>query len=495
MAIGYVTNYGNIENDGLSWSTPLRSLQSIFDLLGPGTSLENKFFKGFFREKLNILGLYGHIYGTSPEESVIDGTLLSGAFRTQNHGCKNMNFTIQNFELLTHSQNSNGYFENLIIKNVINCGIIAGSLADTLLLNTNSLTLGTSGVNMIFNKNTIVNSIITFPLIKNQNSNLLHSNVISLSSLHFSSQSYGKFLAFSLFHNCMFKFTGGGLGSDEANFEAPQGSNDTEKLENIRQRMANVYGGLASQYLPNCRYQTDGDLFINPAKENFYLVPGCLANRMSYDAQFVGKYPEGSLADFTANFVSYTNIDALGNIIDQTVDANAETAILDLGKLRHINSFAALGERAARNGNQVNVVADLGAAINPGTNLTDGKTYIVKTEAISQTASGKTRDVGETFIAKNADGLAFTSATGYVQEVYLDKPRTIELKASKTDVSLSSAPWIKMDLCAEPRVNYDVNGQIQYGNADAGYDEATSERLFIRYWKARITIKAKNLPS
>jgi hypothetical protein len=303
------------------------------------------------------------------------------------------------------------------------------------------------------------------------------------------------YLQFSLFHNCNFKFTGGGLGTDESDFTAPAGADDTAKLENLRSRMVTVFGGNVSDYLKNCRYQTDGDLFINPVKENFYLVPGCLASKMSYEGSCIGKYPEGSFADFAANFASYSNIDASGNIIDQTVDASAETNIIDLGKLRHINSLTALGQRAIRNGNAVNVDANLGAAINPGTDLTDGKTYIVRTEAISQTASGKTRDVGETFIATIADGLSFASATGYVQEVYLDKPRTIELKASKTDAALSTAVWVKMDLFAEPRVNYDGNGVIQYGNADAGYDEATSERLFIRYWKARITIKAKNLPA
>ncbi|WP_036163503.1 hypothetical protein, partial [Marinilabilia salmonicolor] len=205
--------------------------------------------------------------------------------------------------------------------------------------------------------------------------------------------------------------------------------------------------------------------------------------------------PGGSLADFAGDFVSYTNIDASGNIIDQTVDATAETDIVDLLKLRHINSLEALGQRATRNGNAVNVDADLGPAINPGTALTDGKTYIVRDEAISQTASGKTRDVGETFIATTADGLDFTSATGYVQEIYLDKPRSIELKVSKTDPTLANAVWLKMDLYAEPRINYDVNGVPQYGNLDPNYDEATSERLFIRYWKARVTIQAKNLPA
>ncbi|WP_025007088.1 hypothetical protein [Marinilabilia salmonicolor] len=31
MAAGYVTNYGNVENDGLSWDTPKRSIQSAID--------------------------------------------------------------------------------------------------------------------------------------------------------------------------------------------------------------------------------------------------------------------------------------------------------------------------------------------------------------------------------------------------------------------------------------------------------------------------------
>ncbi|WP_036163386.1 hypothetical protein, partial [Marinilabilia salmonicolor] len=94
-------------------------------------------------------------------------------------------------------------------------------------------------------------------------------------------------IVYTIFHNCTFKFTGGDQGADETTFTAPAGADDTEKLEDLRARMAVVYGGVASQYLQNCRYQTDGDLFIDPAKENFYLVPGCQAARMSYEAGYI----------------------------------------------------------------------------------------------------------------------------------------------------------------------------------------------------------------
>lgn len=489
MAAGYVSNYGNVDNDGLTPLSPKRSIQSAKD-----SGLKPIYINGKFTE--TVTGAYAIITGNG--YAVLDGAnainyaIDSGSM----YNCELHNLTARNFiTVLKGGYNRTIKFSNCCF---IDCKELisgafqhAGSISDSLIANFSHAFIE------YFSRITCYNSTVEmkrFNGVGCANSIYSECQILIGTDMYYSETKFPS-IAYSLFHNSTFKFTGGELGNDEADYIAPIGADDNAKLENLRSRMATVYGGNASQYLPGCRYQTDGNLFINPAKENFYLVPGCLATKMSYEAGYVGKYPEGSLADFASNFASYTNIDASGNIIDQTVDASAETNITDLGKLRHINSLEAFGQRATRNGNQVNVDADMGAVVNPGTNLVDGKTYLVHTEAISQTASGKTRDVGETFIATAADGLAFTSDAGSVQEVYLDKPRCIELKASKTDPTLAVTPWVKMDLFKEPRVNYDGNGQIQYGNADAGYNEATSERLFIRYWKARITIKAKNLPS
>ena len=495
MSIGYVTNYGNIENDGLSWEAPKRSIQECKD--SGGTRI---YIRGYFNESLKgTLQYYVKIIGDG--FSIVDGTLIPEAI--DNLGIIE-NLVLQNF-VNGFRLYSNGKYDciiNCIIRNMgeFNRSMHFQQSSKSLFYNNQYL----GGTINLRDHNTIVGNVgdtIKFGTF-GQNGSLTRTinNIISgfngtggvTISNHDGSANV---LKYSLFHNCNFKFIDGDQEADETEFSAPTGANDNEKLESLRSRMASVFGGSASQYLVGCKYQTDGDLFINPDKGNFYLVPGCLASRMSYDAGYVGKYPEGSIADFIASFENYTNIDASGNIIDQTIDASAETNIIDLGKLRHINTFEAFGQRAARNGNQVNVNADLSSAINPGTNLVDSKTYLVRSEAISLTTSGKTRDVGETFIAKSDDGLAFTSGTGYVQEVFLNKTRSIEIKASKTDPTLANTQWIKMDLYGEPRVNYDENGLISHGNLDTGYDSETSERMYIRYWKVRVTIKAKNLPS
>lgn len=487
MAAGYATNYGNTENNGLSIDTPKKSIQSALD-----AGLNPVYVQGEFAEGLSFSSK--QIVGDG--FAVLDGGKIIDIVIPSNYSMGIRNLTIRHYSRLymsrMQSNNANQGIRNCIIKDVTTIYIANINISDNEQPIVDNCLIYIGTTHTIANATSCTFSNINSLVFKYKENMINHSNIISECNISFTSL---RNFVYSLFHNCTFKFSGGGLGKDESALAAPIGSNDIEKMNNIRERMSIVYGGVAEQYFSNCLYQTDGELFVNSEKENYYLVPNCQAATMSYEAQFVGKFPECSVVDFASQFDSYSNIDTQGNIIDQTVDASAETNITDLGKLRHISSFEALGERAVRNGNQVNTNADLGVIINAGTNLTNGKTYIVRTEAIGLTASGKTRDIGETFIASATDGLAFISDTGYVQEVYLDKPRSIELKASKTDPTLAVTPWVKMDLYAEPKGNYDENGQLLYGNADVNYDEATSERLFIRYWKARITIKAKNLPS
>ncbi|MCW3784939.1 hypothetical protein [Plebeiibacterium sediminum] len=486
MAGIYVANYGNVENDGLSWETPKRSIQSAFD-----TSFNPVYAKGFYREALN-----GYRSLIAVGKLVIDGTLLNNGFINSSNGNLISGVTIQNFIAIQVAGSVRIKLDNCIIRNFVDFNFVENSttrgIFNCLIVNCNKVTLPYGSI--FHNNNVIYNTDLSLFLSSSIPESLdTIYNIISECNVAIGKNPVQ--IKYSLFHNCTFKFTGGGIGSDETEYSIPNGANDAEKLANLRSRLAAVYGGSASQYLIGCKYQTDGDLFINPDKENFYLVPGCTASRMSYEGGCIGKYPEGSLADFATDFASYSNIDANGDIIDQTVNATAETNISDLGKLRHISSLKALGERAIRNGNEININANLGAEVDPGTLLIDGATYIVRTEAISLTASGKSRDVGETFIASATDGLEFTSDTGYVQQYIFDLDRTIEMKVSKTDSVLSTAVWIKLKLDEMPMVNYDANGVVQYGNADDNYDEASAERMYIRYWKAKITVQAKNLPA
>jgi hypothetical protein len=483
MATGYVTNYGNSENDGSSWETPKRSIQSAID-----AGLTTVYVKGYFNEA--ITGSTKYIYGDG--YTVIDGTLLSYFTNYINYDILS-NLKIQNFDKLCSTSLFRMTCRNVIFSKVAYIYYRDDAItraAESCLFDSVTTGLLITGYAIRYN-NTFYNSKITLNAYACDTS-YNHSNIYSECDLDIQ---ISPAFQYSLFHNCTFKFTGGDQDADETEYAAPSGDTDADKLNDLRSRMVAVYGGVSSDYLQSCKYQTDGDLFIDVDNENFYLVPGCQASSMSYEAGYVGKYPEGVAADIPSDFTIYTNINDDGDITDQTVNAYAETAIMDIGSLRHISSLNALGERAVRNGNQVNADADLGDAMYPGTDLTAGSTYLVKTEAISLTSSGTTRDVGETFIASADDGLAFTSDTGYVQEVYLNKPRSIEIKASKTDATLESATWIKLDLYETPYVNYDENGLISAGNLDDDYDEDTAEKMYIRYWKARINIQAKNLPA
>jgi len=328
-------------------------------------------------------------------------------------------------------------------------------------------------------------------------------------------------LKYSLFINSKFMFTGGDLGTDETDYTYPSGTDDDAKLQNLRDRMADVYGGQPSDYLIGCKYYSrnapDGqeenepyasayqDIFVDADNDNFYLRNdteiGQTAAHMAYDGSYVGAKPIGAqsnLSDFTL-----TNIDSsTGLIQDQEVDATAESIIHDLGKVRRIISLQALGERAARNGQQINSEPNLGTAIDAGSAvLTDNSIYMVINDVITlDDANATSYNPWETFVATDEGsgaGLGFSTTTnGQVQEVLIsDYDDKVQIQVSKDAADLSDATTITLFLHEEPMVNLDVNGLPELGNADDGYESDNAQPLYARYIRFFITVKANNLPA
>ena len=171
--------------------------------------------------------------------------------------------------------------------------------------------------------------------------------------------------------------------------------------------MATVFGGSPDDYLIGCKYTDapDTDFFIDPSRNNYYLVPNSLPTKMSYDGKYIGARPEGSFIAFNSSNFTYSNFDSNGNIVNQRIDATATSNIVDLLQIRTINKLDSLGQLAARNGNELNLTETI--LPNPliySDALTLGRTYKVYNGSITVVAT--TYAIGDCFIAK---GTSFIS--------------------------------------------------------------------------------------
>ena len=192
-----------------------------------------------------------------------------------------------------------------------------------------------------------------------------------------------------------------------------------------------------------------------------------------------------------------TNIDNLGNIIDQETDASAvQNNVFDLGKDRKITSLTALGARAKRNGQQVNSESTIGTAYNPGDTVPVGN-YIVMDGAITLDSGDIVGNINfnELEYFRNETAQSFSSSTGVVKQILINEEyqEKIKVKVSRNDSSLSTATEITLYLNETPMVNYDANGEPISGNADAGYDVNKAETLYARYISVSTMIKANNI--
>jgi len=302
-----------------------------------------------------------------------------------------------------------------------------------------------------------------------------------------------------LFINSAFEFTGG-TGVDETTFTYPTGADDDARLQNLKDRMAIAYGGSASSYLIGCRYYSGSynDIFIDADNGDFNLIPGCIASNMAYDGSHVGAKKQGVKINWVSEWTNLVNLTTEGKVIDQTLDASATSVIKSIGAVRKITSINQLGNRAARNGVQINTESNLGTEISAGSGvLTDGSVYVVRNNSITRDDGGATAQIPfDTFTALDEGagvGLGF-SGTGVVREVLIEKyDSKAQFKFHKTDNALITAATITLYTNSPILVNADSNGNPTYGNADTGYVEGNGVDLFSDWYQEILLIKADQL--
>jgi hypothetical protein len=502
MANYYCAPWGNDNNDGTTWLKAKRTLNACVVAFSEGDVV---YVEGFYNE-YNTDAKFIQLIGVNG--AILDGSLLANA----EFGYPNLkNFILQNWGQATTSYNSK--YENLIIKNTTaTYGYMSETIKNILYILSNNLSLNPqSEPDQIGGNHTIYSKSITNILTLSDeigafNPNKANNSIIANWQINMTSKDC--YFVYSLYINCKFKFTGGGLGADEAIYTYPTGADDDFKIAHLKSRMAIVYGGVASDYMIGCKYYggSETDIFINPTKENFYLVEGCLAASMSFGGTYIGALPEGRENNFNTDYSTIVNIDSNGKVINQNIDATAIGAIIDLGKVRKIIKLEALGYRSLRNGVEMNNFINLGSQINKGANvLTNNKNYRVEGETIvMDNGAGTNYNVDDRFLAIDEGGgagLGFDSATniGFVREINISKPRNIRIKCSKTSSDLSSLAhvngYITLELLKVPMVNIDLNGEPTYGNLDAGYNAGTAVPLYARYIQDLPIIKTNQLPA
>ena len=497
MADSYLSNWGNDNNDGLSWETAKRSVQGIRDATLAGGPVHAK---GIFNEDSTIRILQGE-----DGYVIFDGTLKP--YFILNLGYNQLlslsNAIVQNFS--DYAQTSNRFYThyyNCIIRNIpgqfgetIDFQYVRRNLlvykVGTILLLHQSLA---DHQNCTYSATSLIRfHIYQFNVLGKHISNIYMSPTYSIEAVFP--------IRYSMFIGGSFKFIGGGLGTDETVYTDPIGADDAAKMNNIRDRMAIVYGGVANDYLVDCLYYSGSynDIFVDADNGDFSLVPNCLAAHMNYYGDYVGACKEGVPATWNADWTNIINIDSNGRIIDQNLDASAESVIKDIGHIRLVKDFAILGGLSLRNGQSLNNIPNVGIDIAAGSNvLTAGYVYQVYNNTIvTDDALATTYAPFECFRAVDEGGgagLGF-SGDGVVRRVLIDDydPK-IQIKCSKTDPTLATATLITCKASDNPVfVNVDGAGEPLYGSGDAGYDAGTAVPLSTRYIKFFVQIKAWQL--
>lgn len=601
MAAGFVTNYGNSENSGLNWWEAKRTILNTVQ-----APLSPQYINGYFNEGCSAICTLRGI--SQPIIDLTPNLTLAGLSSIQDLSVKSITNTSFSLGIANVTMSSNGGSHT--------SGHPASGINNSLLFG--FLSIATAG--FFGNNSTFVGATnASFSFSGGQEADTyfnIYTNFLGGITFPFTN-SFAKRIRYSYFSKAKFKFSMSGGASNETTFTSPTGTTNQQKIDSLRARMTTVYGGVASDYLVGCEYSDDADMtiFIDPSRNNYYLVPGCLPSKMSYDGKFIGARPEGSFLAFNSSNFTYSNFDSNGNIIDQKIDAVATGNIVDLTQIRTINKLDSLGQLAVRNGNELNINETI--LPNPliYTNaITLNRTYKVYNAQI--TVGAKTYLVGECFIAKGigfvsgadtysitgitagttlidlgcyeveagssitymgvayttgqrfqcyADSSAVFTGTGtvkkfdggfvrllseyygvtgitagtalrdmqtyevvggtsvtYLSVVYtpgkrftciaasataftavggstlsewnIGYPKSLEIKASKIDATLSTDVWVKMSLSDTPMVNYDVNGKITFGNLDSGYVRASAQPLSVRYWQPRLTVQSLNIP-
>jgi len=509
MATYYITNHGNDNNDGLSLKTSWRTLSRAEKVL---SSSHTYYIDGLFYDLDKISYIYYRIF-KGLNNAKING---KNQYRGSRLNSYFKNFEIYNFSCLfdyNPSTFKNCYFHDIkIFSRNLNTGY--SSIVYCVFNNVNHINLG--GIIRNNTNNTFHNCKNIYIHINNTTynyGNIKQNIIFSNSSIRITNKTD---LQYCLFINCSFWFSGGGLGTDETEYTYPSGTSGDEKLQNLRERMANVYGeyfvDFYSDYLIGCVYYTGSyeDIFIDADNDDFHLVPGCIAEHLNRDGNYIGAKSTSTLINL--NQFTLTNVGTNGEILNDNIDSNIISNIIDLGTVKKILSFKNISKLFIENGTQLNLDNTLGTNINASENvLTNQTKYMVFNNNIfTNEPYMSAHEPYTTFIANeqqpiidengtSGNGLGFiTYENGIVKEVLYDNNNTLEkfkLKCSKTNSLLTDAVELIMYVNGTPKVNIDRYGNPIIGNADINFNDDESVYLYTRYIQYNIDIKSNNIPS
>lgn len=482
MATYYVRNFGNDNNDGLTVKTAKKTIQGGLDVAV--SSNDTVDIEGLFYEN-NVSGT-ANLNGNG--NAIIDGR-NSGYF-TRNE------FSQRSFAGL-HFRNFTTNLSDDLFCNFNRCLFEDVKLDRTTGSSRSRLgsnTLIYNGTNRFFScELNGDNATIFRAYIQIARTGVITDDnyLFAESAIEIQQYLVAERLRYSLFTNCEFKLTGGGLGTDEASFTALSGATDADKLANLRSRAAVVYGGFPPDYFQYCEvYDVRGnynDIFIDADLKNFYLKEDSIAANFTFDGSYIGALPPAKVFQ-VADFDTLTNLQSGGLVTDQALDASLGNAnkILDLGGVFEISKLDALRIIATRNGMHFSNNEVVSADISAGSGvLTDGEVYQVIGGSIALDDSGSTTySVYETFTASDEGGglgLGF-SGTGVVRQVLVNGIiPVITIKISKSISDLVGIPEIKVKLSDNPKMNIDSEGEPLYGDADASFNSGTAVALAGRY--------------
>lgn len=196
---------------------------------------------------------------------------------------------------------------------------------------------------------------------------------------------------------------GGGQGNDEATYTALVGATSADRINNLRTRAALVYGGVASDYFPNCI--SDDPLFVDPANGNYYLQPNSPCATLAQDGSFIGAY--GVYNNYTSgDYESLTNFNVSGNDLiwtDTNLPAEALSKCVFLNALYELDAYNMFTEEDRPAGKTIDATPQIGSGLYvAGANeLTIGFPYFVRNGFI--THNGYQVAPNEVFIAETDD--------------------------------------------------------------------------------------------
>lgn len=455
MAV-YVANWGNDINSGADWANAKKTIQGAIDE-GSDIKTQGRFTFSGAIHPADIDGTNKTLITTPPNENITYGDF--------------QNIIIKNYYNANYGNHNN---------NILYC-IGGGEPVNAFYGNNNMVFLfnDTFTINGGLNHNTITGNYIVY----------LKDDSVKQNNIFYSKLKvrHPDKIYYNLFINCQVK-----IGS-ESTYTQPSGTSNEEKMADLRQRAANVYGGNPESYFPGCQYYTGAatDIFNDPDNDDYSLVPGSIATYMSYMGSYVGKYPP-SLSWTMPNDYTLTNFTGQ-KITDQTSFAKAEGSIKTnpTGEPREVLSVPFLDNPAYRNGVNMNTEDIVAGSTTPSGSIQSGHVYRVEGGEITYESypdiQGGTVDYpeGSFFVGvedNSGNDVTNYTGTGSAREIYFEKfARKVKWKFSKTDAGLTSAVEIQLYADKQPMVNTDSEGEPTHGNADDGFDEATSVALIAKY--------------